>query len=67
MADETDDDLPDELPEVAPDVPHCGMDDDEVERTEFQYSTRGPNDYIVSRPTDLFGGPEHAERWASLR
>lgn len=59
--------LLEEAGEPAPEYPDVGMSDDEVERTEFRYSIRGPNDYVVSRATDEFRGPAHAERWARLR
>lgn len=42
-----------------PRVPDIGMDDDEVELTEFEYSTRAPGDYVVSGPLGDGGGPGH--------
>jgi hypothetical protein len=51
----------------APVTPDIGMTDDEVEATEFRYSVRGPDDYVVSRPLDYFRGPQLAERWARMK
>ncbi len=33
-----------------PRAPDIGMDDDDVENTEFEYSDRAPTDYVVSGP-----------------
>jgi len=37
-------------PAPTPTIPHMGMDDDEVENTDFGYSTRGPDDWVSSGP-----------------
>lgn len=43
-----------------PRVPDIGMDDDEVESLEFEYSTRALGDYVVSGPLGSEGtGPGH--------
>lgn len=53
-------------------VPSCWMEDTDVEDTEFEYSTRHPDDWVISGPLGVYGkGPgrcfaiwSHAERWA---
>lgn len=52
-------------------VPDCGMEDDDVERAEFDYSTRHPDDWVSSGPLPGGGGPgrffhswDDAEAWA---
>lgn len=65
IVDEDDIDTPLEENEVVPEdkytprAPDIGMDDDEVESTEFEYSTRAPGDYVVSGPLGDGGGPGH--------
>lgn len=54
------------------DVPDIGMEDDDVERTEFAYSIRGPEDWVASGPLGPAGRGngrhfetlEAAEAWA---
>jgi hypothetical protein len=52
-------------------VPEYHMEDDEVENTQFEYSTRHPADWVISGPLAAGAGPgrrfqawEEAERWA---
>lgn len=43
-----------------PRTPDIGMDEDEVETLEFEYSVRAPGDYVVSGPLGPDGGgPGH--------
>lgn len=46
----------DELPELTPPGPDITMSDDEVEETEFDYSDRHPNDWVLSGPLGSHGG-----------
>lgn len=65
-----DEDLEDHA--VAPSTPRYFMEDDEVEVTEFDYSTRAPDDWVSSGPLGAVGtGPgrrfanwDRAESWA---
>ena len=53
-------------------VPTICMEDEDVERTEFEYSTRAPEDWVSSGPLGPEGSGrgrpfdtwEQAERWA---
>lgn len=63
----------DELADVpALEVPEYHLSDEEVEETEFTYSTRAPEDWVISGPLgSLGGGPgrrfahvKQAEAWA---
>lgn len=52
-------------------VPDIGMEDADVEATEFEYSTRGPSDWVSSGPLGdapgrgrRFDTWEAAEAWA---
>lgn len=52
-------------------IPNIGMEAEEVEGTEFEYSTRAPGDWVSSGPLFSGGGPgrrfdtwDEAERWA---
>lgn len=56
----------DELKEIGepeekylPRAPDIGMDDEDVEHTEFEYSVRAPDDYVVSGPLGDGKGPGH--------
>jgi len=57
---------------LMPAAPHLGMDADEVENTEFAYSTRAPEDWVISGPLGESGHGrgrpffswDDAETWA---
>lgn len=60
-----------ELPESEYPTPEYWMDDEEVESVAFNYSTRHPDDWVISGPLGRARGPgrrfsswEAAERWA---
>lgn len=64
------DDFTGEAPAALP-VPEYWMDEEEIEQTEFAYSTRHPSDWVISGPLAAGGGPgrrfanwTQAERWA---
>ena len=52
----------DEL-ELSRDVPDIGMEDDEVEFTEFVYSTRHPDDWVISGPLNGGGPGRKFDSW----
>jgi hypothetical protein len=45
--------------EVLPRVPDHSMSDEEVESLPIEYSTRAPDDYVVSGPLPHGNGPGH--------
>lgn len=54
------------LPKPVPTAPNCMMDDEDVANTEFAYSDRAPEDWVISGPLgydSAFGKGRHFETW----